>query len=80
VQPVDESDEEEKSYDKNDSMSEEDRFGDGHIEISDDGNDYRSSLKPVMVKALVCASSWIKGAHNDNKVSLGVVWANVHHA
>ncbi|KAM0916272.1 hypothetical protein ACQ4PT_010343 [Festuca glaucescens] len=32
----------------------------------------RSSLKPAMVEVLVCASSWIKGAHNDNKVSLGV--------
>jgi len=36
-------------------------------------DDYRSSLKPAMVEALVCASSWIKGAHNDNKVSLGPV-------
>uniref|UniRef100_A0ACD5YRM4 Uncharacterized protein n=1 Tax=Avena sativa TaxID=4498 RepID=A0ACD5YRM4_AVESA len=34
-------------------------------------DDYRRSLKPAMVEALVCASSWIKGAHNDNKVSLG---------
>jgi hypothetical protein len=35
---VDESDEEENSYDKNDAMSEEDVFDDGHIDISDDGN------------------------------------------
>ncbi|KAM3297272.1 hypothetical protein ACQJBY_039246 [Aegilops geniculata] len=27
--------------------------------------DYRSSLKPVMVEALVCAASYIKGAHVD---------------
>jgi hypothetical protein len=46
---------------------------DGQIQQS-----YRSSLKPAMVEALVCASSWIKGAHNDNKVSLGVVCANVY--
>ncbi|KAM0847449.1 hypothetical protein ACQ4PT_055001 [Festuca glaucescens] len=36
--PVDESDEEENSYDQNDTMSEEYGFGDCHIEISDDGN------------------------------------------
>jgi hypothetical protein len=42
-------------------------------------DDYRSSLKPVMVEALVCASSWIKGAHNDNKVSLNVVCALLIH-
>jgi hypothetical protein len=35
---VDESDEEENSYDKNDAMSEEDVFDDGHIDISDDGS------------------------------------------
>ncbi|KAM3297273.1 hypothetical protein ACQJBY_039246 [Aegilops geniculata] len=28
-------------------------------------DDYRSSLKPVMVEALVCAASYIKGAHVD---------------
>ena len=47
MQPVDESDEEENSFDKNDAMSEEDVFvdglieipADGHIEISDDGGD-----------------------------------------
>jgi hypothetical protein len=38
-------------------------------------DDYRSSLKPTMVEVLMCASSWIKGAHNDNKVSLNVVCA-----
>ena len=36
-------------------------------------DDYRSSLKPAIVEALVCASSWIKGSHNDNKVSVDVV-------
>jgi hypothetical protein len=45
VQPVDESDEEENSYDKNDTMSEEEGFGDGHIEISDDGNDGAASKR-----------------------------------
>jgi hypothetical protein len=34
---VGESDEEENSYDKNDAMSEENVFDDGHIDISDDG-------------------------------------------
>jgi hypothetical protein len=38
MQLVDDYDEQENSYDKNDTMSEEDGFGDGHIEISDDGN------------------------------------------
>ena len=38
VQQVDESDEEENSYDKDDDMSEEDVLGSGHIEISDDGD------------------------------------------
>jgi hypothetical protein len=33
-----ESDEEENSFDKNDDMSEDDVFVDGHIDISDDGN------------------------------------------
>uniref|UniRef100_A0A453G831 HAT C-terminal dimerisation domain-containing protein n=1 Tax=Aegilops tauschii subsp. strangulata TaxID=200361 RepID=A0A453G831_AEGTS len=28
-------------------------------------DDYRSSLKPVMVEALVCGASYIKGAHVD---------------
>lgn len=36
-------------------------------------DDYRSSLKPSMVEALVCASSWIKGAHNDNRNSMNMV-------
>ncbi|KAM0847450.1 hypothetical protein ACQ4PT_055001 [Festuca glaucescens] len=36
-------------------------------------DDFRSSLKPSMVEALVCASSWIKGAHNDKKKSMNVV-------
>ena len=38
-------------------------------------DDYRSSLKPAMVEALVCASSWIKGSQNDVKVSMNVVCA-----
>ena len=36
-------------------------------------DDYRSSLNPAMVEALVCASSWIKGSQNDTKVSMNVV-------
>jgi len=27
-------------------------------------DDYRSSLKPATVQALVCASSWIRGSKN----------------
>jgi hypothetical protein len=29
-------------------------------------DDYRSSLKPATVQALVCASSWIRGTYDDN--------------
>lgn len=28
-------------------------------------DDFRSSLKPYMVEALVCAASYIKGTHRD---------------
>ena len=28
-------------------------------------DDYRSSLKPAMVEAMVCGASYIKGAHRD---------------
>ena len=38
MQPVDESDEEENSFDKNDALSEEDVFVDGLIEIPVDGH------------------------------------------
>ncbi|KAM0919875.1 hypothetical protein ACQ4PT_007873 [Festuca glaucescens] len=31
-------------------------------------DDYRSSLKPVMVEALVCGASYIKGSHSDLNV------------
>jgi hypothetical protein len=31
-------------------------------------DDYRSSLKPYMVEALVCGGSYIKGAHKDLNV------------
>ena len=31
-------------------------------------DDYRSSLKPTMVEALVCGASYIKGAHSDLNV------------
>ncbi|XP_044369507.1 zinc finger BED domain-containing protein RICESLEEPER 1-like [Triticum aestivum] len=30
-------------------------------------DDYRSSLRPAMVEALVCASSFIRGSHQDNQ-------------
>ena len=36
-------------------------------------DDYRSSLRPDMVEALVCASSWIRGAYNDTKAATTVV-------
>jgi hypothetical protein len=29
-------------------------------------DDYRSSLSPSMVEALVCSSSWIRGAHDGS--------------
>ena len=31
-------------------------------------DDYRSSLKPEMVEALVCGASYIKGSHKDFNV------------
>jgi hypothetical protein len=33
-------------------------------------DDYRSSLKPAMVEALVCGASYIKGAHSDLNVTV----------
>ncbi|KAE8814369.1 zinc finger BED domain-containing protein RICESLEEPER 2-like [Hordeum vulgare] len=35
------------------------------LELRKTNDAYRSSLKPVMVEALVCAASYIKGAHVD---------------
>ncbi|XP_066335366.1 zinc finger BED domain-containing protein RICESLEEPER 2-like [Miscanthus floridulus] len=35
-------------------------------------DDYRSSLKPATVQALVCASSWIRGTNDDNNHPLVV--------
>ncbi|XP_066363588.1 zinc finger BED domain-containing protein RICESLEEPER 2-like [Miscanthus floridulus] len=35
-------------------------------------DDYRSSLKPATVHALVCASSWIRGTYDDNNHPLVV--------
>ncbi|KAE8767231.1 zinc finger BED domain-containing protein RICESLEEPER 2-like [Hordeum vulgare] len=46
-------------------MSDDDT-SDGYKESADELEDaYWSSLKPVMVEALVCAASYIKGAHVD---------------
>ena len=36
-------------------------------------DDYRSSLRPAMVEALVCASSFIRGSHQDNQPPIIVV-------
>ncbi len=36
-------------------------------------DDYRSSLKPETVQALVCASSWIRASQNDNSVVCNVM-------
>lgn len=36
-------------------------------------DDYRSSLKPETVQALVCASSWIRASQNDNSAPIPVV-------
>lgn len=36
-------------------------------------DDYRSSLRPDMVQALVCASSWIRGSENDMKPPMFLV-------
>ena len=33
-------------------------------------DDYRSSLKPATVQALVCASSWIRASQNDNNTPI----------
>ena len=41
-------------------------------------DDYRSSLQPCMVEALVCASSWIRGSHNDFRAPMLVVCSIVH--
>ncbi|XP_025881816.1 zinc finger BED domain-containing protein RICESLEEPER 2-like [Oryza sativa Japonica Group] len=35
-------------------------------------DDYRSSLKPETVQALVCASSWIRASQNDNSAPIPV--------
>jgi hypothetical protein len=40
-------------------------------------DDYRSSLKPAIVQALVCAASWIRGTY-ENKNKPLVVWT--HHS
>ncbi|WVZ92889.1 hypothetical protein U9M48_038924 [Paspalum notatum var. saurae] len=42
------------------SVSAESTFSTGDRTL----DDYRSSLSPSMVKALVCSSSWIRGAHD----------------
>jgi hypothetical protein len=40
-------------------------------------DDYRSSLKPAIVQALVCAASWIRATYEDKNKPL-VVWT--HHS
>ena len=40
-------------------------------------DDYRSSLMPATVQALVCASSWIRGTYEDNNHPL-VVWIHIY--
>ena len=46
------------------SVSSESNFSTGGRVL----DDYRSSLKPVMVEALVCGASYIKGSHRDLNV------------
>jgi hypothetical protein len=44
------------------SVSSESTFSTGGRTL----DDYRSSLSPSMVEALVCSSSWIRGAHDGS--------------
>ena len=46
------------------SVSSESTFSTGRSVL----DDYRSSLKPVTVEALVCGANYIKGAHRDLNV------------
>ena len=36
-------------------------------------DDYRSSLKPSTVQALICASSWIRGSQHEKSAPILVV-------
>ena len=45
------------------SVSSESTFSTGGRTL----DDYRSSLNPSTVEALICASSWIRGAHDGTR-------------
>jgi hypothetical protein len=51
------------------SVSSESTFSTGGRVV----DDYRSSLKPSTVQALVCASSWIRGSQHEKTAPILVV-------
>ena len=51
------------------SLSSESTFSTGGRVV----DDYRSSLKPSTVQALICASSWIRGSQHEKSAPILVV-------